>query len=81
MTIGKGLLLGTVTALGLVATTAAIITAYKNRQDDLCLDDDDDDDDANEDEEIKDDAHMGNEGPMIHATDIAKLLPGLTPEQ
>jgi N12 class adenine-specific DNA methylase len=32
-------------------------------------------------EEIKDDAHMGNEGPMIHATDIAKLLPGLTPAQ
>jgi len=73
MTIGKGLLLGTVTALGLVATTTAIVTAYKNRQDDLCLDDDEDD--ANEDEEIKDDAHLGNEGPMIHATDIAKIMP------
>ena len=74
MTIGKGLLLGTVTALGLVATTAAIVTAYKNRQEDLSLDDDEEDD-ANEDEEIKDDVHLGNEGSMIHATDIAKIMP------
>ena len=81
MTIGKGLLLGTVTALGLVATTAAIVTAYKNKQDDLSLDDDDEDENANEDEEIKDDAHLGNEGSMIHATDIAKLLPGLASEK
>lgn len=77
MTIGKGLLLGTVTALGLVATTAAIVTAYKNRQDDLSLDDDD----ANEDEDIEDDSRLENEGPMIHATDIAKLLPGLASEK